>query len=422
MQATTISKEQRFVAKDMSRAIRKLNETLGPEAILLSSRKVEEGVEIVALPAGEQPLASSLHRQISGRRLEQRRQTDNMTIGTDSNASAVDAEAEDLISPAARLAASIGEMTNPYEQPDGFEELQHELQQVKKMLEEKVRRQGRHDTIFSRPIQYGLLNRLLDLGINLDIAGPLTEGIDFEGQLATAAEGENKLAHAWSLCLDRLHAKMPITSKDAVANGGMFAFVGPSGAGKTSALMKLATRWLLEHSVDDIAIISVSSETASIHRLAAMTKIPVYLVDKKNSLADRLAQCSMRRLVLIDTSGLSQDAPQHEKDLQYLASLDQLKSFIVLPATGDHRWCKKAIADYASSNTVGCILSNIDQVDAIGELLCVLMSHQLCVHYLSEGELLPHYIYSPTASELMLKLGEDYSSCQSSSTKALSSF
>jgi len=70
MQATTISKEQRFVAKDMSRAIRKLNEALGPEAILLSSRKVEEGVEIVALPAGEQPLASSLHRQASDRRFE----------------------------------------------------------------------------------------------------------------------------------------------------------------------------------------------------------------------------------------------------------------------------------------------------------------------------------------------------------------
>ena len=186
--------------------------------------------------------------------------------------------------------------------------------------------------------------------------------------------------------------------------------------------MKLATRWLLEHSVDDIAIISVSGEAESVHRLSAMTKIPVYLVDKKNTLADRLAQCSMRRLVLIDTSGLNQDVPQQQKDLQYLASLEQIKSFIVLPATGDHRWCKKAIADYFSLNTIGCILSNIDQVEAIGELLCVLMNHQLCVHYFSDGELLPHYIYRPTASELMFKLGEDYSSCQSSATEALSSF
>ena len=153
-----------------------------------------------------------------------------------------------------------------------------------------------------------------------------------------------------------------------------------------------------------------------------MTKIPVYLVDKKNTLADRLAQCSMRRLVLIDTSGLNQDVPQQQKDLQHLASLEQINSLIVLPATGDHRWCKKAIADYVSPNTIGCVLSNIDQVDAIGELLCVLMSHQLCVHYFSDGELLPHYIYRPTASELMFKLGEDYSSCQSSATEALSLF
>ena len=419
MQATTISKEQRFVAKDMSRAIRKLNETLGPEAILLSSRKVEEGVEVVALPAGEKHLASSLHSQAGDRRSNLRRQSDRIAMPGDSSEVAID-ETVDLATPAARLAASIGEMKGPYEQLSGFEELQRELQQVKQMLEEKVQGLESYDTIFSRPIQYRVLNRLLDLGFTLDMARLLAEGIDIDAQLASFGDGECGLTYAWSLCLDKLHAKMPAATEDALSKGGMFAFVGPSGAGKTSALMKLATRWLLDHSVDDIAIISVSSEAESVHRLSAMTKIPVYLVDKKNTLADRLAQCSMRRLVLIDTSGLNQDVPQQQKDLQYLASLEKIKSFIVLPATGDHRWCKKAISDYVAPNTIGCILSNVDQVDAIGELLCVLMTQQLCVHYFSDGELLPHYIYRPTASELMFKLGEDYSSCQSSTTEALS--
>ncbi|MEE3239713.1 MAG: hypothetical protein VX231_01945 [Pseudomonadota bacterium] len=417
MQATTISKEQRFVAKDMSRAIRKLNETLGPEAILLSSRKVEEGVEVVALPAGEKHLASSLHRQAGDRRSNLRRQSDRIAMPDDSSEVAID-ETVDLATPAARLAASIGEMKGPYEQFSGFEELQRELQQVKQMLEEKVQGLESYDTIFSRPIQYRVLNRLLDLGFTLDMARPLAEGIDIDAQLASFDDGECRLTYAWSLCLDKLHANMPAAREDALSKGGMFAFVGPSGAGKTSALMKLATRWLLDHSVDDIAVISVSSEAESLHRLSAMTKIPVYLVDRKNTLADRLAQCSMRRLVLIDTSGLNQDVPQQQKDLQYLASLEKIKSFIVLPATGDHRWCKKAITDYVTPNTIGCILSNIDQVDAIGELLCTLMTQQICVHYFSDGKLLPHNIYRPTASELMLKLGEDYSSCQSSATGA----
>ena len=179
MQATTISKEQRFVAKDMSRAIRKLNEALGPEAILLSSRKVEEGVEVVALPAGEQFLASRLHHQAGDRRSNQRRQADRMAMPAHSGAVATD-ETVDLTTPAARLAASIGKMKSPYEQPSGFEELQRELQQVKQMLEEKVQGQENHDTIFSRPIQYRVLNRLLDLGFTLDMARTLAEGIDFD--------------------------------------------------------------------------------------------------------------------------------------------------------------------------------------------------------------------------------------------------
>ena len=420
MQATMTSKEQRFVAKDMSRAIRKLSEALGPDAILLSSKKIEEGVELIALPAGEQTLATNIHAQATDRRSHKRRQADFASEPVDLIASN-STDTAHLTTPAARLAASIGDMKSPYAQPSGFEELQRELQQVKQMLEKKVQRQGSYDDIFSRPIQYSLLNRLLDLGFSLDIARTLTDGIDFDSQLINDSETDRKLAHAWALCLDKLHGKMPIVSEDALANGGIFAFIGPSGAGKTSALMKLATRWLLDHSVEDVAIISVSNETESIQRLSAMTNIPVYVVDKHNSLSERLAQCSLRRLVLIDTSGLSQDAPQHQTVLDYLASLNQLKSFIVLPATGDHRWCKKAIADYAASNTIGCILSNVDQVDAIGGLLCVLMTCQLPVNYLSKGELLPHYIYKPTASELMLKLGEDYSSCQSTSTEALSS-
>ncbi len=410
MQATAMTKEQRFVAKDMSRAIRKLHEALGPEAILLSSRKLEDGVEVIALPAGEEPSADSIYAPTSERRSNQRRRTDHIQ-NQDRLASTNLPLTDDISTPAARLAVSIGEMKNPYSEPSGLEELQRELQQVKHMLEEKVQRQGKHDDIFTRPIQYGLLNRLLDLGFSLEMARPLAEGLDLDDELISATNIENKLAHAWSLCLDRLHAKMPIASEDALINGGIFSFVGPSGSGKTSALIKLATRWLLEHSVEDIAIISVSNETESIHRLSAMTKIPVYLVDKKHTLAERLAQCSMRRLVLIDTSGLKSDAPQHQEDLHYLASLHQLKSFIVLPATGDHRWCKKAIADYLSANTVGCILSNIDQIETIGEIICVLMAHQLPINYLSEGELLPHYIYMPTASELMLTLGDDYSSC-----------
>ena len=39
---------KRYIASDMSRALKKVREELGPDAIILSSKRVEQGVEIVA--------------------------------------------------------------------------------------------------------------------------------------------------------------------------------------------------------------------------------------------------------------------------------------------------------------------------------------------------------------------------------------
>lgn len=46
------NKEHRIVAVNMQQAMRKLTEQLGADAVLLSSRKIDRGVEIIGLPAG----------------------------------------------------------------------------------------------------------------------------------------------------------------------------------------------------------------------------------------------------------------------------------------------------------------------------------------------------------------------------------
>ena len=39
---------KRFIATDMSRALKKVREELGPDAIILSSKRADKGVEVVA--------------------------------------------------------------------------------------------------------------------------------------------------------------------------------------------------------------------------------------------------------------------------------------------------------------------------------------------------------------------------------------
>ena len=422
--------EQRIVAADMSRALRKLSEQLGPDAILLSSRKLPNGVEIIALPAGAKPSSddfSAMHsdRRSGDRRAKERRSdaeiarsaNDNANVNANANDTAVSIDSKASVhSAASRLAQSIGELTTPFSDASAFETLQQELQQVKKMLEDKMSAPVTAPPIMPNPVQYILINRILKMGLPLEIARALTDDLDIHhdvhaqanGQMNGQANDQAAIDRAWQLCLTRIEAVLPLAKDDIVAAGGVVAFVGPSGAGKSSAISKLATRWLLEHSAKDIAIIShdAGSESGAgrMSRFSSMTGIPIFYVDKDHTLIERIAQCAKRRLVLIDTLSLSPENPAAQQHLATLSTLSRVKTLTVLPATGDRRWITRAIHQYQQPNSVGCLLTHMDQVESIGELVAVLLTEQTPVHYLSDGGLLPKYIQTPQRARLMEKL------------------
>ncbi|MDA8963231.1 hypothetical protein N9F42_03740 [Pseudomonadales bacterium] len=422
--------EQRIVAADMSRALRKLSEQLGPDAVLLSSRKLPNGVEIIALPAGAKPSSkdfSAMHsdRRSGDRRAKERRSDadiaalvnanandsdndkDKANVNVMGNAVSMDSKAS-VHSAASRLAQSIGELKTPFSDASAFETLQQELQQVKKMLEDKMSAPVTAQAIMPNPVQYILINRILTMGLPLEIARALTDDLDIHHDVHAQADDQAAIDRAWQLCLTRIEAVLPVAKDDIVAAGGVVAFVGPSGAGKSAAISKLATRWLLEHSAKDIAIIShdAGSESGAgrMSRFSSMTGIPIFYVDKDHSLIERIAQCAKRRLVLIDTLSLSPENPAAEQQLATLSTLSRVKTLTVLPATGDRRWITRAIHQYQQPNSVGCLLTHMDQVESIGELVAVLLTEQTPVHYLSDGGLLPKYIQTPQRGSLMAKL------------------
>lgn len=413
------SKEQRFIAADMSRALRKLSDELGPDAILLSSRKLSNGVEIIALPAGVKPSAENFSDMHSDRRTVDRRAKERRSTMPANTALGADAPSQTSVhSAASRLAQSIGELKSPFSDASAFESLQQELQQVKQMLEDKMSAPQFTaaptpapiitQSIMPNPVEYIVINRLLKMGLPLEFARALTDGLDTNSNVYGEADNQAAIDQAWQLCLLRLEAILPLADEDIVAAGGTFAFVGPSGVGKSSAIAKLATRWLLKHSAKDIAIISHdgSSESGAgrMNRFSSMTGIPVFYVDKQNTLGDRVAQCAKRRLVLIDTLSLSAERPAAKQQLAVLSALSQVKTFTVLPATGDRRWITRAIKSYQQANSVGCVLTHMDQVESIGELVAVLLTEHTSIHYLSDGGLLPKYIQRPQRAKLMEKL------------------
>src|SRR5690625_8036082 len=55
------------------------------------------------------------------------------------------------------------------------------------------------------------------------------------------------LSHSWSDALATLSQQLPVDASGRVSKGGVFALVGPTGAGKTTTIGKLAARYVMEH-------------------------------------------------------------------------------------------------------------------------------------------------------------------------------
>ena len=73
MQKQTANRVQRFVAPDMGRALKMLTNELGGEAILLASRPVASGVEVVGLPPGAATNNIDMSQLYGERRRNERR-------------------------------------------------------------------------------------------------------------------------------------------------------------------------------------------------------------------------------------------------------------------------------------------------------------------------------------------------------------
>ena len=116
--------------------------------------------------------------------------------------------------------------------------------------------------------------------------------------------------------------------------------VGPTGAGKTTTIAKLAARWAIKHGSDDLALVSTDAyRIGAREQLMTHARILGAAMHTPNSgkeLARVLERCKSKRLVLIDTAGMG---PRDVRLTEQLAALKEgaarANVFLALPAHGE---------------------------------------------------------------------------------------
>ena len=368
----------RHTAPDMRQALRAVREQLGEEAVILSSRRTAQGVEITAAVDFD---AGSLEAPAA--------------IATPAAAPAP--------APARAAAASAAVLPAP-EPPPLFAEqsdvraeiMGKELQTLRRMLETQLAQLAWNDRTRRAPVHTELLRELTEIGIAQDLADHIISQLDERVDLTQGRR----------FAIAGLSQYLLVTGDRWLDNGGTVAFVGATGVGKTTMLAKLAVRWILRHGPKDLAL--VASDTVRIgaqdqmQALGQLLGVPVHVPERFEALPELVSRLERHRLVLIDTPGSSLRDAQLGARLAVLANCaSRLETALVLGASTQAGALEEAVQRFRPANPASCLLTKLDEATSLGGALSVLIRARLPLSYTSDGQRVPEDLRPARSLELV---------------------
>ncbi|KVW94750.1 flagellar biosynthesis protein FlhF [Thiobacillus denitrificans] len=372
---------KRIVAKTSREAMRQLREALGPDAVILSNRAVEGGVEVLALAAddiaamapavNDSPAPASAPRSPAPRMQAPEEQ----------------AEPAPAVTIKRRLIERVAVPSQ-----DSAQLAQSVISEIKSMqtcLESQLADLVWRDLPGRDPSGAAVMRDMLAAGFSATLARELLESLP---------KSDAEQAQAWmkNTLMQRLQVMQSET--DMLDTGGVFALMGPTGAGKTTTTAKLAARFVVRHGADKLALLTTDSYRIGGHeQLRIYGKILGVTVHAVRDAADlRLALSELRNkhTVLIDTVGMSQRDQAVAEQVEMLCQTGkQIKRLLVLNATSHGDTLDEVVQAYRTRGLDGCILSKIDEAASLGPALDCAIRHDLNVHYLATGQRVPEDLH-----------------------------
>lgn len=412
-------KVKRYLAATMAEALRQVRADMGDDAVILSSRRVDDGVEIVtALDYDEnlarQRLGDAAADATNGGRLaelqadQHRRLEDELgrarerirELKTQRRPAPV---ADDWELP--ESAPGLPQRSALDESLPGLSELakmRQEINALRDLVQQKPEPEATSVAAVSEHPAEAVSRRL---GERLQEFGLSTEA----SQALARQHGRGRLEDGWKAALKTLAAGVRGQSADWLKRGGVYALVGPTGSGKTTTIGKIAARYVLEHGAESVALVTTDRYRVAAHEqlfvFGRILNVPVRVVDDRQSLDQVLDDLADRHLVLIDTAGLTRSDPGCDEQLRELsASRHRIRTHLVVPATSQPRIMKSMWHCFKMAGLAGCIMTKVDEALTLGEILGFALETSLPVAWVTDGQKIPQDLH-PASPAALVRLG-----------------
>lgn len=413
---------KRIYAANIREGMKRVREELGADAVILSNRKLEDGIEIVAATDYDERAYAGLQRQAV-------ETAEAAAPAAAVPAAPVVAAVESVAAPVAARSGLFAAASRPapvtaappprkpapaesrapsidavdtrarpsvaWAQDPVLVQMQREISSLRELLEQQMTsiawgRAGRQ-----QPQRFELLERLLKLGLDAELAYQLTD--------AALAQPDGE--HAWQAALAQLGAGLLTDDGDILAQGGVVALVGPTGVGKTTTVAKLAARYTLRHGPRKVGLVTTDSYRIGafdqLRTFAMILDVPVRIASDAAELRQALADFADKELVLIDTAGMSQRDVRLAQQLSMLQTLPAVRTWLVMAANAQGSTLDEAADAFAGANPAGAILTKLDETSCLGGVLGVLYRRGLRLAFIANGQRVPEDLQTARTDELL---------------------
>jgi flagellar biosynthesis protein FlhF len=433
---------RRFVAPDMREVLAAIRAELGADAVMLSTRKVPSGVEVIAAidydenlwqaqqareasvaapaqtiaptPAATtaQPATPSAARPTA---IEVRAAEDDDVVesGTDdldeferaaaairnaalqraalaaaskSAAREVSAQQASAKVAAAQQTTFAAKATVAAEPANAA--VAEEIKDLRRLLETQLASLAWNDLNRDAPVRARLLREMARFGVDANLAA----------KLASEIPSDLGAQEALRVLVRRFGDALPLVQDDITDRGGVFAFLGPTGVGKTTTIAKIAARFVLRHGVDSLGLVSTDTyrigARQQLSNFARILRAPLHVAETSDELRRILDGFQGKKLVLIDTAGMSQrDVRLANQFATLRVEGHRVEPVLVLSAGADRGCLAESLRVFQSANPESLVITKLDEAAALGGVLSLAIRVGLPIGYLSDGQRVPEDLH-----------------------------
>lgn len=340
-----VMKARKIQGTDIQAALREVRRHLGADAVIMSTREIAEGIEVIAAAAPREGAAPAKRQHVQATTAPRKRSSRR---GTPAHHPAF-----------ATLVSGLARPATPAKpRPD-----------VSLMLE--------------------------GIGLSTDVRAAIAATV-------TDVPDEQVIESAYTALQSRIRTE----GAELMRRGGRIAVLGSTGVGKTTTIAKLAAHFARRHGSDSVALINADQyrigASDQLRRFARLLAVPVLDVHDSSELNRALDKVGNCKLVLVDTAGIAHGNARFGEQLKLLGNA-KLDCYLALSLNTQTAVLAANMRAYAPLEPRGLILTKEDEALSLGGGLSMAVRHGLAVSFVTTGPNVPTDIRIAHADKLVAR-------------------